>query len=163
MTGTSHSICERICQMLEDQNVDFQMIYHQPTYTSADSAAARGELLSIGGKSLVIKTDDCFRICVMPADRRLDSKRARILFATRKVRFATREELTELTGLVPGAVPPFGRPIFPLDLYLDSALTRNKKIAFNAGSLTISIAMETADYVRVAAPILGDFSKLSLS
>jgi Ala-tRNA(Pro) deacylase len=60
--------------------------------------------------------------------------------------------LKELTGLVPGSVPPFGRPILPFDLYLDEALRTNDRIAFNAGSLTDSIILAMPDYLRIAAP-----------
>jgi len=51
------------------------------------------------------------------------------------LRFASREELLELTGLVPGSVPPFGRPILPFPLYVDTGIAANDRIAFNAGSL----------------------------
>jgi prolyl-tRNA editing enzyme YbaK/EbsC (Cys-tRNA(Pro) deacylase) len=68
------------------------------------------------------------------------------------LRFATADELKAATGLVPGSVPPFGRPILPFDLYLDSALTSNDRIAFNAGSLTDSMIVPMVDYLRVAQP-----------
>jgi prolyl-tRNA editing enzyme YbaK/EbsC (Cys-tRNA(Pro) deacylase) len=54
--------------------------------------------------------------------------------------------------LVPGSVPPFGRPILPFDLYLDAAIPANDRIAFNAGSLTDSMILPITDYLRVASP-----------
>jgi prolyl-tRNA editing enzyme YbaK/EbsC (Cys-tRNA(Pro) deacylase) len=57
-----------------------------------------------------------------------------------------------MTGLVPGSVPPFGRPILPFDLFADDSVLRNDRIAFNAGSPTDSIIMSVEDYVRIAAP-----------
>ncbi len=60
--------------------------------------------------------------------------------------------MKKLTGLVPGSVLPFGRPILPFDLYLDEALRTNDRIAFNAGSLTDSIILAMPDYLRIAAP-----------
>jgi len=54
--------------------------------------------------------------------------------------------------LVPGSVPPFGRPILPFDLYLDEAIRRNERIAFNDGSLTDSIILPMVDYLRIAQP-----------
>ena len=67
----------------------------------------------------------------------------------KKTRFATPEELTELTGLVPGSVPPFGEPVLPFELYVDEALRANDRIAFNAGSLTDSIVMPIEHYKRL--------------
>ena len=65
----------------------------------------------------------------------------------------------DLTGLVPGSVPPFGKPVLDLELYVDNSIVHNEKIAFNAGSLTNSIIMSTKDYLDVAHPQIFPFSK----
>jgi len=77
----------------------------------------------------------------------------------KKTRFASQEELKEMTGLVPGSVPPFGRPILDFDLFVDPSLMENKTISFNAGSLTNSISMKLEDYMKVANPIIFDFTQ----
>jgi prolyl-tRNA editing enzyme YbaK/EbsC (Cys-tRNA(Pro) deacylase) len=123
---------------------------HEPTFTSEESARARGEPLKIGAKALLIKTDQTFRLFVLPADRKVDSQAIKRQLGAKKLRFADAAELAELTGLVPGSVPPFGEPILPLELFADPALCDNEKVAFNAGSLTTSIIMSAADYRRVA-------------
>ena len=69
----------------------------------------------------------------------------------KKLRFADAAELAKLTGLVPGSVPPFGPPVLDLPLVADPALLENDRVAFNAGSLTTSIIMASADYHRVSA------------
>jgi len=33
------------------------------------------------------------------------------------------------SGLVPGSVPPFGRPIVDLDLFVDTSIAENEMIA----------------------------------
>src|SRR5689334_7271585 len=93
------------------ENVPFREIHHSPTRTSEESAKARGEDLLVGGKALLVKVDDTFRLFVLSADRKLDSAAIKQHFGAKKTRFATREELLELTGLEPGLVPPFGEPI----------------------------------------------------
>lgn len=70
----------------------------------------------------------------------------------RRTRFASRDELQELTGLVPGSLPPFGPPVLPFELSVDAEIAQHERIAFNAGSLTDSIVMSAADYLRIAAP-----------
>ena len=130
----------------------FREVHHEPTRTSEESAKARGEELRIGGKALLMKGDDLFRLFVLPADRKLDSGAIRREFGWKKLRFATPEELLELTGLVPGCVPPFGTPILPFELCLDQTATQNPRIAFNAGSLTDSIILAMCDYLTVAQP-----------
>ena len=112
----------------------------------------RGEPLEVGGKALVLKVDDRFIVLVISAARRLDSKRLRKALAARSVRFASREELEELTGLVPGSVPPFGEPLLPLELVVDRSVMENERIAFNAGSLRDSVVMPRAEWVACASP-----------
>ncbi len=141
-----------IRELLTNAGIAFRELHHEPTYTSEESARIRGEELRCGGKALLIKTDEEFRLFVLPADRKLDSGAIRRELSARKQRFATKEELAELTGLVPGSVPPFGKPILPFDLYLDAAIEANPRIAFNAGSLTDSIILAVPDYLRVAQP-----------
>jgi prolyl-tRNA editing enzyme YbaK/EbsC (Cys-tRNA(Pro) deacylase) len=141
-----------IRQLLADNGIAFREVHHEPTRTSEESAKARGEELRIGGKALLMKGDDVFRLFVLPADRKLDSGAIRREFGWKKLRFATPEELHERTGLVPGSVPPFGPPILPFDLCLDQVATQNPRIAFNAGSLTDSIILEMSDYLAVAKP-----------
>jgi Ala-tRNA(Pro) deacylase len=145
-------LLDRIRAWLLAEGVSFREVHHEPTRTSEDSARARGEELRVGGKALLIKVDDVYRLFVLSADRKLDSAAIKRHFAARKTRFATPEELADLTGLVPGAVPPFGQPLLPFPLYADPSVFANERIAFNAGSLTDSIVMPTGDYRRLAAP-----------
>jgi prolyl-tRNA editing enzyme YbaK/EbsC (Cys-tRNA(Pro) deacylase) len=144
--------------LLTDAGVPFREVQHAPTYTSEESAKARGEELRTGGKALLLKTDDTFRLFVLPADRKLDSAAVKRHLGVKKTRFATADELKDLTGLVPGSVPPFGPPVLPFELFVDDAIRANERIAFNAGSLTDSIILATADYLSVARPTVFVFS-----
>ena len=146
---------------LSREGVTFREFHHEPTRTSEESARARGEELRVGGKALLIKVDDTFRLFVLSADRKLDSAAIKTYFSARKTRFATPEELKEMTGLVPGSVPPFGAPLVPFPLYADHSVFENERIAFNAGSLTDSIVMPIADYRRLAKPEVFRFSAAS--
>jgi prolyl-tRNA editing enzyme YbaK/EbsC (Cys-tRNA(Pro) deacylase) len=149
---------DRIRAWLKREGVSFREVHHAPTRTSEESAAARGEPLRVGGKALLVKVDDAFRLFVLSADRKLDSAAIRQHFGARKTRFATAEELLQLTGLVPGSVPPFGAPILPFPLFADPSIFENDQIAFNAGSLTDSMVMPMADYRRLADPEVFRFS-----
>ncbi|HUG91123.1 MAG TPA: YbaK/EbsC family protein [Planctomycetaceae bacterium] len=146
-------VLPQIRDLLAAHGASFREVHHEPTRTSEDSARARGEDLRTGGKALLMKGDGEYRLFVLPADRKVDSSAIRRELGLRKLRFATPAELAELTGLVPGSVPPFGRPVLPFELFVDSGIPGNERIAFNAGSLTDSIILATADYLRVARPV----------
>ncbi len=152
------TILERIRMMLENAGITYRHVRHEPTFTSEQSAAARNEDIRIGGKALLVKVGDTFKLFVLSAGLKLDSASVRREFGVRKARFATAEELKAWTGLVPGSVPPFGKPILPFDLYVDESVCRNDRIAFNAGSLTDSIILNVSDYLSVANPTIMRFS-----
>lgn len=143
---------QSIRDLLEQNGIAYRAVHHEPTYTSEQSALARGESVRIGGKALLVKTADVFRLFVVSAALRMDSAAVRRRFGVKRARFATKEELMDLTGLVPGCVPPFGEPILPFELFVDESIPANDRIAFNAGSLTDSIIMSVEDYMRVARP-----------
>ena len=153
-----NDVLSRIRQLLDSNGQSYREIEHAETYTSDQSAAARGEPLRIGAKALLLKIGNQFRLFVLPANRKLDSLKIKDFLQVRRTRFATAEELKSLTGLVPGSVPPFGRPILPFDLFVDPLILENDRVAFNAGSLTNSIILETTAYLKVAQPELFSFA-----
>lgn len=154
----STPIFDRICRLLDDAGIPYRSVQHEPTFTSEESARARGEDVRIGGKALLVKTGDQFRLFVLSAARKLDSDAVKAHFAVKKIRFATADELKEHTGLVPGSVPPFGRPILPFELFVDESILENEKIAFNAGSLTDSLILSVKDYIALAGATVFRFS-----
>ena len=152
------SVFERIEGLLKDRGVGFHVLRHEPVYTSEEAARVRGTLLASGAKALIVKGEDGFVMFVVPADRKLDSHAVRRAKGWKKMRFATRDEVLELTGLTPGSIPPFGT-LFGLPTNCDERLGENDVINFNAGDHGISVSMRYVDYVLVEKPELGKFAE----
>ena len=153
----SEHVFSLVENLLRQHGVRFDVQRHQPVFTSEEAAAVRGVPLSTGAKALICKVDTRFVMFVIPADRKLDSKRIRQSLGIRALRFATPDELRELTGLVPGAVPPFGS-LFGLPTHCDARLAENERINFNAGDNSISVSLQCTDYLQVEKPGLGSFT-----
>jgi Ala-tRNA(Pro) deacylase len=145
------SIFERLETWLHQAGVPFSVLRHEPVFTSEQAAAVRGTSLASGAKALVLNAGDSFLLAVLPADRKLDSKKAREALCVKAMRFASKEEVEQLTGLQPGSIPPFGS-LFGLTTYCDPALAENASINFNAGDHSISVQMLYAEYQRVENP-----------
>ncbi|MEK6901004.1 MAG: YbaK/EbsC family protein [Nanoarchaeota archaeon] len=152
------TIFENITALLREHTLSYIVKEHPPTTTSEESAHARGEPLKIGAKALMVKSDAEFVLAVLPADRRLDTGALKKLLGTKNMRFATPEELKQVTGCDKGAVPPFGN-LLGVRMIVDQALFEEEFMAFNPGSLERSIKMKTAEYQRVVQPEIGHFSK----
>lgn len=145
--------------LLTDKGVAWEEIVHEPVRTSAEAAEARGCPLQMGAKSIVFKAGDNFGLFVLSAAAAIRSRRIRQYLEVQMTRFASPEELLDLTGLERGSVPPFGKPILPLHLFVDPTLLANERIAFTAGRHDLSFLMGVHDYVRVAKPEVFDFSR----
>ncbi|MEK6248266.1 MAG: hypothetical protein N2C12_08810, partial [Planctomycetales bacterium] len=102
------SVLQQIVDLLDRHSASYDVLRHEPVYTSAEAAAVRGTTLSSGAKALICKCDSQMVMFVMPADRRLASKLVRRELGWRKIRFANRHEVLYITCLTPGFIPPFG-------------------------------------------------------
>lgn len=145
-------------RLLAERSVPYTVLRHSPVYTSEAAAEIRGAPLASGAKALVCKADERYLLLVLPADRKLDSRRVRKEQGWKSLRFADRDEVQRLTGLVPGSIPPFGS-LFQLPTLCDPRLGDNEAINFNAGDHSISISMTYGDYVSVEQPqlaLIGD-------
>lgn len=147
------TVFERLERRLQAAGVAFDVLRHQPVFTSSEAAEIRGTTLASGAKALVCKADERFVMLVLPADRKLASKAWRHSQGWKSLRFANGEEVQQLTGLQPGSIPPCGS-LFELPTYCDDRLGENEQINFNAGDHAISISLRYADYVAVEQPIV---------
>ncbi len=148
---------EKIKELLEENSILYRTYNHPPTKTSEKAAEYRNVPLKIGAKAILLKEKKGFVIVIIPADRKLDSKKLKKVLGSKKLRFATEEELKEITGCDKGALPPFGS-FFNLPLIVDKALFEEAEMAFNAGSLENSIKMKTKDYKILVHPQEEDIS-----
>ena len=153
MAAPQESAHARVIALLRAAGVAFTEREHAAVRTSEEAAAIRGAPLHSGAKALVLKAADRFLLAVLPADCSLDSKALRGVAGTRRIRFANRDELLELTGLTPGAVPPFGS-LFGVQTVCDPKLADNRDINFNAGSHSHSVQIAYADWQAIERPHL---------
>lgn len=155
----SELVLQSVRALLSERGVDFDELEHAAVKTSAEAAAARGMSTAQGAKSLLFKVDDWFGVFVLAGDRSLHSLLLRRRFGARRTRFANPEELDRLAGVQPGAMPPFGRPIFELPLYAEPSVLEPERIGFTAGLRTRSILLASADWRAAAEPEIFPFAR----
>jgi Ala-tRNA(Pro) deacylase len=148
---------EKLKSFLSENHISYEYKEHEEVRTSEEAARARGEDIKIGAKAMILRADGKFIMLVLSSAKRIDSKRVKEILGAKSLRFATPEEVTELTGCVPGGVPPFAN-IFGLDLIVDKTIPMNELMAFNAGERTKSLKLKTADYLKLLKPRIEEFS-----
>jgi len=160
----NESAFQSICNLFDEHRVPYTVLHHEPVGTSEEARQTRERLgypNVTGAKALLMKlyfsngAGEKFAAIVVPGDHQLDTdKLAARLPGLKRTRFATREEMAELAGVVPGCMPPFAAPIFPKIplLIVASALQDVKTVGFNPAYLERSIILKSADYLNAAAP-----------
>ena len=143
------SVYDQIIQLLKSNDIKYQTLEHEATPTCEDSARVRGTSPGQGAKALICYADKKPILIVLPCSRKLDPKIFKLLFSVHDLRFATPDEVLQLTGLQIGAIPPLGN-LFNLPTYIDQALSAEERIAFNAGDRAKSVIMSYSDYAPLA-------------
>jgi Ala-tRNA(Pro) deacylase len=150
-------VTEKIINHLKENQIVFQQIEHAAAGGVDEYSKTLGTDLRQQAKALFVRFKQSkskgFVVVTMPANKRADLSLICQLMHAKEARLGTVEQLREITGCAYGELPPFGK-IFSLPLLMDKELLQEEKIWFNAGSLTISIVMATADLVKLEKPLL---------
>lgn len=155
-----HTTVQKIKELLEENDVWFETFEHEPVRTSEEAAKIRpGYSLKQGAKAIIVRVKinggtNFFSMLVFPGNKRFDNEKVKRFFKAKDIRFATEEEVKQITdGIEPGGVPPFGN-LFNLQVVFDPTLSQNERIVFNAGDKRYSIAMRAKDYINIVKPAI---------
>lgn len=151
----------QLTEFLDQNNVKYVTITHSTAYTAqeiAHSAHVPGEELA---KTVIVKLDGKMVMAVVPAPARVNLDRLREISGASKAELAGESEFRDLfPGCDVGAEPPFGN-LYELDVYVDSSLTEDETIVFNAGSHTELLQLAYRDYENLVKPRIVDFASES--
>ncbi len=156
---------QRLLDLLSLEGARYRVVDHEAVGKCEAVSEIRGTALGQGAKALVCKVKgngvNQHALAILPADQQADLGQLATYLGGLRASLASPAEVDELTGCVFGAIPPFS--FHPqLTLVADPLLfERYGEIAFNAGVLTKSIILNTADYLRIARPELVAFHRAS--
>lgn len=151
-------VFEKIKKLLDDNGVQYKLTIHEPVRTSEEAARIRGTDITTGAKAMLVKTGEIYSLFVLPAAKKIDWKKVKHILEVKEVRFATEEEVEQITTVKVGGVPPFGN-VLGLPTYYDESITKLEDVNFNAGLKTHSINMKAKDLVKLVVPMLCSFTK----
>jgi Ala-tRNA(Pro) deacylase len=146
----------RLLALLDANGAQYRVIEHAPEGRTELVSPLRGNALAQAAKCMVImlkrgKKVTEFVLAVVPGDTRVDLAALRTLKDATYVAFASPNIAAELAGSAVGTVLPF--TFDPrLELIADPGVREHAELFFNAARLDRSIALRTADYVRLAQP-----------
>ena len=151
---------KKLREFLDSQRVAYTTISHAVAYTAKEIAALAHISNKELAKTIVIEIDSGLAMAVLPASYEVDLSSLRAATGARSVSLARESEFKDrFPECEIGAMPPFGN-LYGMAVYVDESLTRDKDIAFNAGSHNELIQVSYADFERLVKPTVLKFSEL---
>ncbi len=150
------TVFEKIVELFDSKKILYEVIEHEPVYTSADAARIRDTGLANGAKALIFLADRKPILVVLPGDKKVDTKEFKRLFTIKDLEMASKDGVFKITGLEVGSIPPVGA-VLDLKSYFDESFKAKDIIAFNAGSHSKSIRMRALDLMAIEKPSFGNY------
>jgi Ala-tRNA(Pro) deacylase len=153
------TILRELQTYLDAHRVSYEVLTHPIAYTAQEVAHAQHIPGREMAKVVMVKKENGAPVMlVLPATHTVD-------FAQLQAVLGARVELEEertFRDLFPdcktGAEPPFGN-LFGLDTLVDTALTQDEEIVFNAGSHWQTMRLRYADFARLVQPCIAAFAR----
>ncbi len=150
---------QKLKEFLDGQGVRYVSIGHSPAYTSQEVAASAHISGKVMAKTTIVKLDGKMAMAVLPANKEVSFQALAAAAGAKNVTLATEAEFRSVFGECElGAMPPFGN-LYGMPVFVEEILTRDKEIAFNAGSHRELVKLAYADYARLVKPKVGRFAR----
>lgn len=138
---------------LASQGVPFKIFQHAGPIRSLEQAAhERGQKPEQVVRSIVFRlSQDNLAMVLVAGPAQISWKNLRRIFGQSRLTMASQQEVTRVTGYLPGTVTPFGLPK-PMPIYVDESVTRQDEISIGFGIRGTAIILTSADLLTA----LGD-------
>jgi Ala-tRNA(Pro) deacylase len=149
---------EKIKEFLDSHNIKYITISHSMAYTAQEIAASAhipGKELA---KTVIVKIDGKMVMAVLPASYKIDFDLLKKAAGASKIELASEQEFEDkFPDCEVGAMPPFGN-LYGMEVFVAESLTKDKEIAFNAGSHSELIKLSYKDFEGLIKPTVAQFS-----
>jgi len=151
---------KKLKEFLDQQGTKYVTMSHPVAYTAQEIAALTHISNKELAKAVIVKIDSALAMAVLPASYGVDLSLLRAATGARTVSLAKEAEFKDrFPECEIGAMLPFGN-LYGMAVYVDESLTKDKDIAFNAGSHSELLQVSYADFERLVMPTVLKFSGL---
>jgi Ala-tRNA(Pro) deacylase len=148
----------RVTEYLDQKSVGYEIREHRSAFTAQQMAAEEHIPGMTVAKPVVVKADNKYYMCVLPACCKIDFDVLKEQLGVRQLELADEKEMAKIFGdCALGAEPPFGN-LYKLDTIMDASLEEDEQIVFQGGTHEQAIRIAMADYRRLVQPRILAFS-----
>lgn len=143
---------------LDTYGVKYVVISHSKAYTAQGIAAVSHISGKELAKTVIVKLDGALAMAVLPASYQVDLTALKKAIGVREAELASEREFKQaFPDCETGAMPPFGN-LYGMNVFVDESLTKDKEIAFNAGSHRELMRLAYEDFARIVQPKVLQFA-----
>lgn len=145
---------QEIYDYLNAENIKFEITEHKAVYNMEELAEIKLPHPEADAKNLFVRDDkrQNYYLITVRGEKRVNLKDFRRENGTRPLTFASPEELSEILGLIPGAVTPLGLlndKDHRVKFYLDKDFTDMDFIGVHPNDNTAAVWLKPADLISL--------------
>ena len=145
---------QEVYEFLQAQGVTYEVTEHKAVYNMDELAEVELPYPEADAKNLFVRDDkkSSYYLITVRGSKRVDLQEFRKAYGTRRLSFASAEDLVRLLGLFPGSVTPLGllnNTERNVKLFLDSDFADDDLIGVHPNENTATVWLKAGDLVRL--------------
>lgn len=145
---------QEVYEFLQAQGVTYEVTEHKAVYNMDELAEVELPYPEADAKNLFVRDDkkSSYYLITVRGSKRVDLQEFRKAYGTRRLSFASAEDLKRLLGLFPGSVTPLGllnNTEKNVKLFLDSDFADDDLIGVHPNENTATVWLKAGDLVRL--------------
>ena len=145
---------KKLKEFLTQNKIHYLSIAHPVAYATREISHVSHVSEQSLAKTVIINAGNRRVMIVVPSNEAINFESLKKALHETSVGLVPENEFSKLfPDCELGAMPPFGN-LYNMDVYVEKNLTKNKDIAFNAGSHTEVIKMSYQDFEKLVHPMV---------
>lgn len=137
-------------ELLELEGIAYELYEHKAVFTVAEAYAAGIPHRELGAKNLFLRDDKhrAYYLVCLPDEKNVSLREIQERLGSRRLSFASEQDLRSMLGLIPGSVTPLGAlndAEQRVEVVLDQALASAGRVTVHPCDNTATVLLATTD------------------
>ncbi len=150
---------QKLNEFIKKNNIQAEQLIFKTSCHSVEEAAASANASAeefVKNVCIINELNNELIVCIVPGNKRLDMKKLAELIGTKKLRFATPEEILEKTGYPMGGTPSLG---YLARFFIDNAVLAKGTVYSGGGSQNALTRISPLEILRINNAAKADLTK----
>lgn len=141
-----------VLELLDREGVAYELYEHEAVFTVEEARAAGIPHRELGAKNLFLRDDKhrAYYLVCLPDEKNVTLREIQECLGSRRLSFASEQDLRSMLGLVPGAVTPLSAlndAERRVEVVLDQALVNAGRVTVHPCNNTATVLLATEDLI----------------